>query len=297
VLPEFDLLRPHTLPEALALLAEQAPNVMPLAGGTNVIVELRDGHPCPKTLMDVSCLPELRGIRRDDGRVVPNDRVVPNVVIGGGTTIAELLTHPLIAEHGLPLKQAAARLGNPLVRNRATVAGNLVNASPAADTAPPLIALGAEVELTSKTGTRRVSLDEFMIGVNKTLIQPDELLTALRWPAPPARSAAGFYKIGLRKADACSVINAAVMVAWNENGRCQQACIAIGAAAPRPVRAREAEAALIGQPLTADVIAEAARLAAQATQPIDDIRGTASYRRRMAEVIVRRLLTQIASQV
>ena len=293
MLPEFDLLRPCTLPEALALLAEQAPNVMPLAGGTNVIVELRDGHPCPKTLMDVSCLPELRGIRRDDGRVVPNDRVVPNVVIGGGTTIAELLTHPLIAEYGLPLKQAAARLGNPLVRNRATVAGNLVNASPAADTAPPLIALGAEVELTSKTGTRRVSLDEFMIGVNKTLIQPDELLTALRWPVPPARSAAGFYKIGLRKADACSVINAAVMVAWNENGRCQQARIAIGAAAPRPVRAREAEAALIGQPLAADVIAEAARLAAQATQPIDDIRGTAAYRRRMAQVMVRRLLTAI----
>jgi len=283
MLPEFDLLRPQTLPEALALLAEHAPDVMPIAGGTNVIVELRDGHPCPKLLMDVSHLRELRDIRRDDG----------HIIIGGGTTIAELLAHPLIAEHGLPLRQAAAKLGNPLVRNRATVAGNLVNASPAADTAPPLIALGAEVELTSKRGTRRVSLDEFMIGVNKTLIQPDELVTAIRWPASPARSAAGFYKIGLRKADACSVINAAAMVTWDENGRCQQACIAIGAAAPRPVRAREAEAALIGQLLNANVIAEAARLAAQATQPIDDIRGTATYRRRMAQVIVRRLLTAI----
>jgi len=306
MLPEFDLLRPQTLSEALALLAEQAPEVMPLAGGTNVMVELRDGHPCPRRLMDVSKLRELRGIRRDNGRVAPNDgrvvpndgRVVPNdIVIGGGTTMTELLAHPLIAEQSLPLKQAAAELGNPLVRNRATVAGNLVNASPAADTAPPLIALGAEVELTSKTGTRRVPLDEFMVGVNKTLIQPDELLTALRWPAPPARSAAGFYKIGLRKADACSVINAAVMVVWDENGHCQQARIAIGAAAPRPVRAREAEAALVGQPLKADVIAEAAHWAAQATRPIDDIRGTAAYRRRMAEVIVRRLLTQIASQV
>ncbi len=287
MLPEFDLLRPQTLPEALALLAEQAPEVMPLAGGTNVIVELRDGHPCPQCLMDVSRLRELRGIRRDDG----------HIVIGGGTTITELLAHPLITEHGLPLKQAAAGLGNPLVRNRATVAGNLVDASPAADTAPPLIALGAEVELTSKTRTRRVPLDEFMVGVNKTLIQPDELLTTLRWPAPPARSAAGFYKIGLRKADACSVVNAAVMIVWDSNGHCQQARIAIGAAAPRPVRAREAEAALVGQPLKTDVIAEAAHRAAQATRPIDDIRGTAAYRRRMAEVIVRRLLTQIASQV
>jgi len=287
MLPDFDLLRPQTLTEALALLAEHAPDVMPLAGGTNVIVELRDGHPCPPWLMDVSKLRELLGIRREDG----------HIVIGGGTTITELLTHPLIAEHGLPLGQAAAKLGNPLVRNRATVAGNLVNASPAADTAPPLIALDAEVELTSQTRTRRVPLDEFMIGVNRTLIQPDELVTAIRWPVPPVRSAAGFYKIGLRKADACSVINAAAMVTWDENGRCQHARIAIGAAAPHPVRAREAEAALVGQPLKADVIDQAAHLAAQATQPIDDLRGTAAYRRRMAEVIVRRLLEQIASQV
>jgi len=284
MLPEFDLLRPNTLPEALAMLAEHAPDVMPLAGGTNVIVELRDSHKSPKMLMDVGKLRELCGIRRDDG----------HIIIGGGTTIAELLTNRLIAEHGLPLQQAAAKLGNPLVRNRATVAGNLVNASPAADTAPPLMALSAEVELTSQAGSRRVPLAEFIVGVNKTSIRPDELLTAIRWPTPPTRSAAGFYKIGLRKADACSVINAAAMIVWDEDDRCQQARIAIGAAAPKPVRAREAEAALQGQPLTDDVIAEAAQLAAQVTQPIDDIRGTAAYRRRMAKVIVRRLLTSIA---
>jgi CO/xanthine dehydrogenase FAD-binding subunit len=284
MLPAFDLLRPPTLPEALAMLAEQAPDVMPLAGGTNLIVELRDGHGAPKKLMDVSRLRELRGICRNDG----------HVVIGGGTTITDLLTHPLIAEHGRPLKQAAARLGNPLVRNRATVAGNLANASPAADTAPPLLALGAEVELVSKTGARSIPLDDFMIGVNKTLLRRDELLASIRWPVPPARSAAGFYKIGLRKADACSVINAAAMVVWDEGGLCLQARIAIGAAAPRPVRAREAEAALLGQPFVADVIEKVAQLAVRATQPIDDIRGTASYRQRMAEVIVRRLLVEIA---
>jgi CO/xanthine dehydrogenase FAD-binding subunit len=283
MLPEFDLLRPDTLQEALAMLAEHAPDVMPLAGGTNVIVELRDGNRSPKMLMDLSKLHELHGIRRDNG----------HIVVGGGTTIAELLTHPLTAEHGLPLQQAAAKLGNPLVRNRATVAGNLVNASPAADTAPPLMALAAEVELASQTGSRRVPLDEFIVGVNKTCIRPDELVTAIRWPVPPARSASGFYKIGLRKADACSVINAAAMVVWDEEDHCQQARIVIGAAAPKPVRAYKAEAALQGQPLTDDVIAEAAHLAAQATQPIDDIRGTAGYRRRMAEVIVWRLLEQM----
>jgi len=284
MLPEFDLLRPHTLPEALALLAEQAPDIMPLAGGTNLIVELRGGRRSPKKLVDVSRLRELRGICRDDG----------HLVIGGGTTITELLAHPLIGEHGRPLRQAAAMLGNPLVRNRATVAGNLANASPAADTAPPLLALGAEIELVSSQGARRVPLDEFMVGVNKTLIRPDELLASLRWPVPPARSAARFCKIGLRKADACSVINAAAMVVWDEGGRCRQARIAIGAAAPRPVRAYAAETALQGQLLQSRAIEEAAHLAVQATDPIDDIRGTAAYRRRMAEVTVRRLLMQIA---
>jgi carbon-monoxide dehydrogenase medium subunit len=284
LLPAFDLLRPATLPEALAMLAEEAPDVMPLAGGTNLIVELRDGHRAPKKLMDMSRLRELGGVYRDES----------HIVIGGGTTITDLLTHPLIAENARPLRQAAAKLGNPLVRNRATVGGNLANASPAADTAPPLLALGAEVELVSRTGVRSIPLDDFFVGVNKTRLRPDELLSSIRWPVPPLRSAGAFYKIGLRKADACSVISAAAMVVWDEVNLCRQARIAIGAAAPQPVRAREAEAALLGQPLTADVIGRVAQLAARATQPIDDIRGTASYRQRMAEVIVRRLLMQIA---
>ena len=234
--------------------------------------------------MDVSRLRELRSIRRDNG----------HVVIGGGTTIAELLGSALIAEHGKPLQQAAGLLGNPLVRNRATVAGNLTNASPAADTAPPLYALSAEVELASVRGGRWVPLEKLMVGVNQTLREPDELLLSIRWPAPPANSAGAFYKIGLRKADACSVINASAMVIWEDNGDSSQVRIAIGAAAPHPVRARSAEGALLGRPLDANVIKEAAQLAVEATRPIDDIRGTASYRRRMAEVMVRRLLTQIA---
>jgi CO/xanthine dehydrogenase FAD-binding subunit len=147
-----------------------------------------------------------------------------------------------------------------------------------------------------------VPLDEFIVGVNKTVRQPNELITAIRWPVPPARSAAGFYKIGLRKADACSVINAAVMVAWDESGRCREGIvpnvrIALGAVAPTPIRAREAEAMLKGQSLNAEVIAQAARLAAEATRPIDDIRSTAAYRRRVAEVLVRRLLTQAVEQL
>jgi carbon-monoxide dehydrogenase medium subunit len=281
---EINLFRPETLQEALSLLSEHTPHGKPLAGGTNVVVELRDGHHQGKSMVDLTRLQELRGIRPQNG----------HIVIGGGTTITELLTHPLIATHAAPLCQSAAVFANPLIRNRATVAGNLVDASPAADMAPPLLALGAEVELVSQTQARWVPLDEFMVGVRKTLIQPEELMRSIRWAKPSARSAGAFYKVGLRKADAISVLSVAVMVECDMAGVCSSARIALGAVAPRPLRALEAENTLVGQPLQAEGIAEAARLAAEATRPISDIRGTAAYRKRVTEVIVRRLLTQAA---
>jgi CO/xanthine dehydrogenase FAD-binding subunit len=292
MLAEFDLWRPQTLPEALALLADKAPEAKPLAGGTNVLVELRDGahradgaH-APQALVDLSKVRELRGLQKQDG----------HVVIGGGTTLTELLTHPLIAEHGALLKEAAAVFANPLVRNRATVAGNLADASPAADTAPPLLALGAAVQLASRNGSRWVPLQDFLVGVRKTLRQPDELLVAVGWPVPTPQSASAYSKFGLRRADAISVLSAAVLVERDEAGHCRQARIALGAVAPRPFRAHTAEDRLKGQALTAETIAEAARLAAEAARPIDDIRGSAAYRRRIVEVTVRRLLTQAAGQ-
>ncbi len=293
MLPEFDLLMPETLPEALEMLVEAAPDVAPLAGGTNLIVDLRGGDPKlskslhrPGVLVDVASLDELRPIRRENG----------HVVVGGGVTIAELLEAPLIAEYAPPLKQAAAVFANPLVRNRATVGGNLADGSPAADTAPPLLVLGAEVELASREGTRHVGLDEFFVHVRQTVRRPDELLTAIRWPAPASGSVGAFRKLALRKADAISVVSAAVMVEPGEDGRCEQVRIALGAVAPTPIRAGEAEEALRGEALTPETIAQAARLAAESIRPIDDIRGSADYRRRVVEVLVRRLLSESANQ-
>jgi len=192
MLAEFDLWRPQTLPEALALLADKAPDAKPLAGGTNVLVELREAAHVPKALVDLTKVGELRGVQQQDG----------HVVIGGGTTLTDLLTHPLIAEHGALLREAAAVFANPLVRNRATVAGNLVDASPAADTAPPLLALGASVQLASRSGSRWVPLEDFLVGVRKTLRRPDELLVAVGWPTPALHSASAYSKFGLRRADA-----------------------------------------------------------------------------------------------
>jgi CO/xanthine dehydrogenase FAD-binding subunit len=287
MLPEFSLLMPQTLPEALEMLAGGAPEAAPLAGGTNLIVDMRSGRCRPAVLVNVAGLSELRGVQRENG----------HIVVGGGTTITELMADPLVVEHGAPLKDAAAVLASPLIRNRATIAGNLADASPAADTAPPLLVLDAEVELMSCSGTRRVPLEDFLVGVRQTLRRPEELLTAVRWPAPPSNSAAAFYKIGLRKADAIAVASVAVMVEYGDDGRCEQARIALGSVAPRVIRAHAAEDALRGQPLTDEIVAEAAHLSAEATSPIDDVRGSADYRRRVTEALVRRLLAQVAKEV
>ncbi len=183
-------------------------------------------------------------------------------------------------------------LASPLVRNRATLAGNLVDGSPAADTVPPLLALDAEVELRSRGGTRWLPLDDFLLGVRRTARRPDELLTAVRWSVPAPDSRTAFYKIGLRKADAISVVSVAVLVEQDDGGDCVKARIALGSVAPRVIRAREAEDALVGHPLTDEAIAEAARLAAEAANPIDDVRASAAYRKQVAGTLVRRLLVQ-----
>ena len=286
MLPEFDLLMPKTLPEALELLAEGAPDVTPIAGGTGLLVDMRAGLRRPGVLMDLAGLDELGAIRRDDG----------HVVVGAGVTVAELLDDPLIAQHAPVLRQGAEVFANPLVRNRATVGGNLVYASPAADTAPPLLVLGAEVELVSQDGTRRVPLEEFITGVRQTTCCRNELLASVRWPAPPPNAAAAFRKLALRKADAISVVSVAVLVQRDGQGRCADVRIAMGAVAPTPIRAHAAEDLLRGQSPTPAAIAEADRLAAEATCCVDDVRASAAYRKRVTDALVRRLLEEVGSR-
>ena len=286
MLPEFDLLTPQALPEALDMLAEGAPDVTPLAGGTGLLVDMRNGICHPSVLMDLACLEDLRGIRQENG----------HLAMGSGLTIAELLDSPLVAQRAPLLRKAAAVFANPLVRNRATVGGNLAYASPAADMAPPLLVLGAEVELASNAGSRRVSLEDFLTGVRKTACCPEELLTSVRCPTQAPGSAGAFRKLALRKADAVTLVSVAVLVTRNEKGHCREARIALGAVAPTPIRAHAAEDVLRGQALTPEAIAEAAQLAREATCCSTDVRSSAEYRRRVTGVLVRRLLTQVARE-
>ena len=286
MLPEFELLIPQTLQDALRM-TQDIPGAAPLAGGTNLIVDLRNGRHTPTTLININGLHELCSIQVTDEMVF----------VGSGVTIGEILRDPSIAKYGLCLRQAGLTFANPLIANRATLGGNLADASPAADMAPPLIALGASVELISSKGKRIVPIEDFFIGVRKTALQPGELINAVRWPLPPAVSVTTYYKLGLRKADAISVVTAAIYLEGDSNGKCAQARIAMGSVAPKPLRVPTAEAVLKGEKLTDEAISKAAQLAFEASSPISDIRASGEYRREMVKVLVSRLLHEAADKL
>jgi len=282
VLPRFELLKPATLEEALAMLAE-TPTAQPLAGGTNLIVDMRSGKLRPATLVDLSRLQELCCIREKDGRLL----------IGGGVTIAELLDDPMVEQHAPILRLMARSFANTLIRNRATVGGNLVNAAPCSDTAPALLVLDAEVELASKDGARRMPLDEFLVGAFETMREPNELLTCVHVPILPEGARLAFEKMGLRKISCMAKVDVAVRVDLDVRERVTNPRVAVGAASAVALRVPKAEEALVGQALTDLVIEEASTLAAAAAEP----RSGSEYKRQVVRGMTRRLLSSLSEEV
>ena len=279
---------PSTLNEALDLLSRHAGDgagARVIAGGTDLIIELDRGTRQVGALIDISRLPGLDGIALDEqGWIHLGPLVTHNQVIASRLCVAR----------AFPLARACREVGSPQIRNRATVAGNLITASPANDTITPLIAMGARVTLQSVRGSRTVALNEFYRGVRKTVMAPDEIMTDIAFHALDLATQRGtFLKLGLRQAQAISVVNCAVVRTTDDKGRTTDVAITLGAVAPMIVRALEAEAALIGRPLTEAVIAQASDLAQRAAMPIDDVRASARYRRRMVSAFVRRALTQL----
>jgi CO/xanthine dehydrogenase FAD-binding subunit len=282
---EFDLVMPGDLDEALDILAEaggdDGAEVLPLAGGTNLVVDLRARTLRADRLVGLGKIAGLRGIERPNGRIA----------IGGGTTLSDILRDPGMAEAAPSLVESARVLAGQMVRNTATVAGNVCCGSPAADTVPPLLSLDAELTLTSSGGSRIVPLADFFLDYQQNQRRPDELVTKISWEAPGPKSANLFYKLARRKGDAITVVGIAVTVTA-EGGKCTKARIALGAVAPIVKRAREAEAMLEGGALTPELIEAAARQAVEESSPIDDLRASADYRRHSVHVLTRRLLTQ-----
>jgi carbon-monoxide dehydrogenase medium subunit len=277
LLPRFEYLAASSVRQAAMLLAE-SPEARLLAGGTDLLVDMRERRQAPRVLVDVSALAELRGVAVADG----------GLRLGAGTTVGELLEAPLVAERAPALRQAARLFADYLTRNKATLGGNLANASPGADLVVPLLALDARVVLAGPGGERTLPLDRFLVGPRRTALQAGELVAAVVVPAAGGRQ--GFYKLGLKRGGAIAVVSVATRVVLDGGGRCTAAAIALGAVAPRPFRAAEAEAALAGGALTPERIARAAERAAAAARPITDVRGGEDYRRAMVRALVARTL-------
>lgn len=278
------VIRPGSLTEALQALADHGDASRIVAGGTDVLVELQRGVQPTATLIDISALRELKYVRRDTAMIA----------VGGLATHNDLLAAPFARAAALPLAQACIEVGAPQIRTRATIAGNLVTASPANDTIAPLTVLDATLVLVCAAGERTVPIAQFFTGFRRTCLRPDELIREIRFPALDAGRRGLFLKLGLRRAQAISVIDVAFVLAFGADGRVTDARIALGCLAPTIVRARRAEAALIGRPLDAASCAAAARAAGADAAPIDDIRGSAGYRRSTLAALISTGLERLA---
>ena len=273
-----------SIDEVLQALAERRESARIVAGATDLILELERGvRRGIETLIDVTRIPNQDHITIDEDNVIH---------LGPLVTHNHCVESRLIRARAYPLARAAWDVGAPQIRNRSTIAGNLITASPANDTITPLMALNASVTLQSVRGTRTVALKEFYTGVRRTTMQPDEMMVDISFPAMETTARGTFIKLALRRAQAISVIDVAVIVDMRGDS-VQSAAIALGAVAPTIIRAPQAEAFLVGRRLTDEVIEEAARLAMESCKPIDDIRGSAAYRREMVRVCMLRGLRQV----
>jgi carbon-monoxide dehydrogenase medium subunit len=274
----FDYVAPRSL-EAALLELRRSPEAAIIAGGTDLLPRWRSGLIQPSLMIDFKHL-GLSYIKAEENKVC----------IGAYTTHSQMIASELLTGYFPALSEACRQIAAPPIRNRGTLGGNLVNASPAADTAPPLMAYDAELVLVKAGSQRVVSLDKFFIGPGKTRKQPDELLAEVYLPFCEPNTASKFIKMGNRRAMAIAVASVAVRISLGDAGEIQAARIALGSVAPTPMRAREAESMLVGEKLSDDVISAAAHMAQGEVTPISDIRASKEYRRRMVEVLVKRSL-------
>jgi carbon-monoxide dehydrogenase medium subunit len=288
-LEPFTYARPASLREFESLLARQAGEANILAGGTDLLVLVKEKVLSPKSLIDIGSVAELQGISWDP---------VKGLTILAGTKVAEIEASPLVAQHAPALAYAAAQLGSSQVRHMATMAGNVCHASPSAETPPVLLAHGAELTIGREGAERRLPLSEFFLSYRKTALQPGEYLKAFHLPPLPSRSAVVYRFKGLRRAMEIDMVNAGCCLEVAEDKNTVTAVrIALGAVGPIPYRAVAAEKALAGQALGAAFFEEAGRLAAEEAKPIDDVRASAAYRKKMVAVLVKRAFAAAAEKI
>jgi len=267
---EIDVLTPQSLEEALNILNHNQTGLRIVAGGTDVIVQLRDGVIKAEKLLNILSLKELRFIKNTENQID----------IGSLATYSDITNSPLTRKHAWILVDAARQIGAIQLQNTATLGGNLGNASPAGDSLPPLYALDAVVVTRSKSGKREIPIEQFFVGYRKTALRADELIQEIYFNGLNSNDRGVYLKLGLREANAISIVDVAVVLrGMGSDESFDEARVALGAVAPTIMRARKCEQALVHRPLNDELVRKAASLAADDAAPIDDIRGSAEYRK------------------
>ncbi len=281
ILPNFNFHEPSTLAEACDLLGELKAKGKVLAGGTDLIVNMKKKLVAPEHVVSIERIQELKGIDTSNG----------TIRIGACEKVSDLAESQQIKEALNSLAQGASCLGTPLIRNLATIAGNIVSARPAADLPPSLISFGAKVALQNKDGQRTVPMEEFFKGPGETVMDPDEILTAILIDRPAGPYGGGYIKLGVRQTLEISIVNVAAFIELDDSGKAiTNARIVLGSVGPKPLRAPSAEDMLKGEKPAENLFDKAGQAAAGDSQPIDDFRASAEYRRDMVAVLTKRAL-------
>ncbi|MBI5523888.1 MAG: xanthine dehydrogenase family protein subunit M [Desulfarculus sp.] len=279
--PHFTVHQPATLEEALDLLGRHRASVKLLAGGTDLIMKLRAGATSADHLVSLNRVGGLNRINYQDE---------DGLVLGAGARISDVAAHPEVRKHYPALAHACSVMATTQIRNMGTVAGNLANAAPSADTAAPLLAYRGSVVLVERGGRRQVKLEEFFKGPGLTVLEPMEILEAIRVPVPPNRAGSCYLRLSARSQVDIAAVGVAGFLALDLDGCMMGVRLALASVAPTPVRCPEAEALLEGQRPDPQLLARAAVACVRAARPIDDVRATANYRRAMVQVLAGRVL-------
>lgn len=281
---DYELVSPGNLDAVLHLMCDEAGQWTPLAGGTEIMVQFGAGRLAARRLVSIGNLPELRAIVETDAALS----------IGGGCTFSQLRADPRVQRHFPMLARCASWTGSIANQNRGTLAGNIANASPAADSPPALFAYGAEIELISASGTRRLPYEQFHLGYKKTALAPDELIYRIHLPKKFGGALSFVRKVGTRNAQAISKICMAATARF-EAGCFRELRIGMGSVAPAPMRLRETEQVLLGRAIDAASMADARSTLLREIAPIDDIRSTAEYRKLVAANLIEEMLRTFAA--
>jgi carbon-monoxide dehydrogenase medium subunit len=281
-LPKFEYHTPSSVAEALELMSRYEKSGRLIAGGTDLLLAMKRREIAPEHLIDLGSVPGLGGITAGNG----------SVRIGALTTLAEIERSDVVKKQVAPLWDAVNVMASAQIRTLATIGGNLCSAVPSADTAPPLMALGASVTLTGRAGERTVPIQDFFTGPKTSTLKADEILTDIIIPKPAPLSGGCYLKLMRRQAMDLALVGVAAFLALDEKKVCREARIALGAVAPTPIRVPEVEALLVNAELNEILLTEAGRIAGLQCRPITDIRASLAYRCSMVEVFTGRALAE-----